>query len=109
MSKANTIKKDDLVVVIAGKNKGATGKVLEVLRPKVDKTRAGLPRPRTSTGVRYIIEGVNIITKHVKKEGREEGGRVEQEAPLPASKVALAATYKGKKNEPKKTATDDEK
>jgi large subunit ribosomal protein L24 len=99
MSK-ETIKKGDMVAVIAGKEKHKTGEVLEVLHAKVDKTHAGLPRPRTSSGLRYIIHGVNLITKHVKKEGREEGGIIRTEAPLPASKVILAKNYKGRKEDP---------
>ena len=44
------IKKGDTVIVIAGKDKGKEGKVLEVC-PKEDKV---------------IVEGVNMITKHIK-------------------------------------------
>ncbi|MDD2447286.1 MAG: 50S ribosomal protein L24 [Tissierellia bacterium] len=66
------IKSGDTVVVISGKNKGKTGKVLTVL-PKEN---------------RVIVEGVNIITKH-KKPGSptSPGGILKYEAPINASKV----------------------
>ena len=68
------VKKDDTVVVISGKDKGKMGKVL-VASPKESKV---------------IIEGVNFVTKHMKPKGMgQQGGRIEQEGPLYASKVML--------------------
>jgi large subunit ribosomal protein L24 len=70
------IKKGDEVVVIAGKDKGATGKVLRV-------------DPRAE---RVVVEGVNIITKNIKADAQragKESGRVQVEAPLHVSNVAL--------------------
>ena len=70
------IKKGDEVVVIAGKDKGATGKVLRV------DVRAE----------RVVVEGVNIITKNIKADAAragKESGRVQVEAPLHVSNVAL--------------------
>ncbi|MDL4821664.1 50S ribosomal protein L24 [Actinomadura opuntiae] len=71
------IRKGDEVVVIAGKDKGATGKVLRVL-PRED---------------RVVVEGVNLITKNIKADQQRAGresGRVTVEAPLHVSNVALA-------------------
>ena len=66
------IKKDDLVQVIAGKNVGTQGKVLVVDRAKN----------------RVIVEGVNVITKHVKPSRQnQQGGIVKTEAPINASNV----------------------
>ena len=67
------IHKDDVVVVIAGKNKGRTGKIL-----KVD----------TSTS-RVVVEGVNIVKRHVRKNGDQPGKILEVEAPIHVSNVAL--------------------
>jgi large subunit ribosomal protein L24 len=70
------IKKGDEVVVIAGKDKGATGKVLRVDRG----------------AERVVVEGVNIITKNIKAAAQragKESGRVQVEAPLHVSNVAL--------------------
>ena len=66
------VKRDDKVVVISGKDKGKKGKVLAVI-----------PKER-----RVIVEGVNIVSKHVKprKQG-ETGGIIKQEAPIDASNV----------------------
>jgi large subunit ribosomal protein L24 len=102
MSKTE-IKKGDKVIVTAGKNKGQTGEVLEVLPSKSDRTKAGLPRPRTATGARLLIAGVNIVKHHDKKQGNEEAGIHEKEAPLRRSKVALFSTYKGKKSDDAET------
>lgn len=73
MKKFN-IKKDDLVIVIKGENKGKKGKVLKVLR---DKNRV-------------IVEGVNIVKRHQKarKQG-EKSGIIEKEAPVSISNVML--------------------
>ena len=67
-----SIKKDDLVVVLSGKDKGKQGKVLSVL-PKESKV---------------IVEKVNIVSRHTKprKQG-EEGGILKKEAPIYACKV----------------------
>jgi len=70
------IKKGDLVQVIAGKDKGARGKVLAV---DVEKQRV-------------IVEGVNIVKRHQKVRmvrGAQEGGILEREAPVHISNVML--------------------
>jgi large subunit ribosomal protein L24 len=70
------IRKGDEVVVIAGKDKGATGKVL-----RVDPRRE-----------RVVVEGVNLITKNIKADQQragKESGRVTVEAPLHVSNVAI--------------------
>ena len=72
------IKKGDTVKVIAGKDKGAEGKVIQVLREEQ----------------RVIVEGVNRIKKHTKvvnQGGRDgsTGGIVTQEAPIHVSNVQL--------------------
>ncbi|SEG49631.1 LSU ribosomal protein L24P [Bryocella elongata] len=68
------IKRNDLVVVIAGKNKGtSTHRVLRVL---TDKNRV-------------LVEGVNIVTKHKKPTQTQQGGIVKQEAPIHISNVMV--------------------
>jgi large subunit ribosomal protein L24 len=67
------IRKDDRVVVLAGKDKGKTGKVLEV-------------RPREN---RVIVEGINIIKRHTKPRPPDNpGGVIERPAPIHLSNVA---------------------
>ena len=69
------IKKDDDVVVVAGKDKGTKGKVLAVY-PKADQ---------------LLVAGVNVITKHIKpSQTNPQGGRVRKEAPIHTSNVMLA-------------------
>jgi len=71
------IKKGDTVEVIAGKDKGVTGKVLEVIK-------------RDS---RVIVEGVNRVKKHTKQtqtdRGVNVGGILTIEAPIDLSNVML--------------------
>ncbi len=71
------IKKDDMVVVIAGRDKGAQGRVLKVL-PEMD---------------RVLIEGVNLVKRHQKPTPRQQqGGIIEKEAPIHVSNVMLLDT-----------------
>ena len=73
------IKKDDTVVVIAGKDKGKKGTVIKAM-PKEN---------------RVIVEGVNMITKHAKpSQANPNGGIVQKEAPIDISNVMLVV--KGK-------------
>jgi len=75
------VKQDDKVVVVAGKDKGTTGKVLRVL----------------SGADRVLVEGVNVITKHIKpSQANPQGGRVKKEAPIHMSNVMLADPEDGK-------------
>lgn len=68
------IRVGDTVVVTAGKDKGKTGEVLQVLA-KQDKV---------------IVEGVNNVTKHIKpSQADPEGGIVTREAPIHVSNVAF--------------------
>jgi large subunit ribosomal protein L24 len=75
-----TILINDMVQVIAGKNKGKEGKVKKIL------TKLN----------RVVIEGVNIITKHVKASQGAKGKKVEVEAPIHISNV-MALCPKTKK------------
>ena len=80
MQKKLHIKKGDTVVVIAGNDKGQKGKVLEVLRAKN----------------RAIIEGVNMITKHVKPSANNpEGGIEKTEAPIHISNIMVVDPASG--------------
>ena len=71
------VKKDDTVLVIAGKDKGAKGKVLQAY-PERD---------------RVLVEGVNRIKKHTPisttQRGARSGGIVTQEAPIHVSNVMV--------------------
>ncbi len=75
------IKRDDEVIVIAGRDKGKRGKVMRVLPDK-----------------RLIVSGIQMIKKHQKPNPQMgvAGGIVEKEAPIQASNVAIynAATKK---------------
>ena len=74
MSNKVHVKTGDEVVVINGKYRGKRGKVLEV-SPKEGKV---------------IVEGINIVTKHVKpRKAGEQGGLVKAESALYADKVQL--------------------
>ena len=80
MSKLH-IKKNDTVVVLAGQDKGKTGKVLKVL---VDENRA-------------LVEGVNMVSKSTKPSAKNpQGGSVKQEAPIHISNLSLVDPKSGK-------------
>ncbi len=68
------IKKNDLVMVIAGKEKGKSGRVLRILPEKE----------------RVIVEKINFVKRHTRPHGRQrQGGILEKEAPLHLSNVML--------------------
>ena len=67
------IRKDDTVVVLAGKDRGKTGRVVRVLADKE----------------RVVVEGINMVHRHVKGTPEQPGRIVEKEAPLHVSNVAL--------------------
>ncbi|MDR2654988.1 MAG: 50S ribosomal protein L24 [Oscillospiraceae bacterium] len=75
------VKTGDTVIVLSGDDRGKKGKVLEVsVKEK-----------------KVIVQGVNIVKKHVKpKKANEQGGIVEVESPMYACKVALACPQTGK-------------
>lgn len=76
------IRKNDNVIVIAGKDKGKKGKV-----------RRALPKEG-----RVVVEGINMIKRHSKTKGQaRQAGIIELEAPLDVSKVMLIC---GKCNKP---------
>ncbi len=68
------IRKDDMVKIIAGKDKDKTGKVLHV------DTKNG----------KVLVEGCNMVTKHTKpNQQNQTGGIVHQESPIDISNVML--------------------
>lgn len=75
------VKKDDTVIVITGKDKGAKGRVL-----------AAYPRLN-----RVLVEGVNMVKKHTKpSQANPQGGILNQEAPIHVSNVMLVDPKSGK-------------
>jgi large subunit ribosomal protein L24 len=75
------VKKDDNVIVISGKDKGKKGRVI-----------AAYPREN-----RVLVEGVNMVKKHTRPSmNNQQGGIVEQEAPIHASNVMHVDPKSGK-------------
>lgn len=85
------IHKDDVVVVITGKNKGRTGKVLRVL----------------PTENRVVVEGVAMVKRHMKGQGEQPGRIVEREASIHVSNVALWDAENNKRRKVSLRRTDD--
>jgi large subunit ribosomal protein L24 len=79
---AAKIRSNDEVIVIAGKDKGKTGKVTQVLTSE-DKV---------------IVEGINVVKKAVKPNPQlgEQGGLIDKEMPLNVSNVAILNPTTGK-------------
>lgn len=71
---AAKIKKGDKVVVLAGRDKGRTGEVIQV-NPSEE---------------RALVRGVNMVQRHQKPQGVNEGGIVSKEAPIHLSNLAVA-------------------
>ena len=80
--KKSKIKKNDQVVVIAGKNRGARGKVLRVL-PARDMA---------------VVERVNMVKRHTRQNPQRgiQGGVLEKEAPIRLSNLMLVDPTSGK-------------
>ena len=67
------LKTGDKVVVITGKDKGKQGKIIKTLRAEN----------------KVIVEGINMIKKHVKPNGQNAGSIVDMEAPINAANVMI--------------------
>jgi large subunit ribosomal protein L24 len=77
---AAKIKKGDTVIVIAGRDKGRTGEVIEM---------------RPAAG-RALVRGVNVVKRHQKQSTSQEGGIISKEAPIHLSNLSLADPKDGK-------------
>ena len=77
---AAKIKKGDTVIVIAGRDKGRTGEVIEM---------------RREDG-RVLVRGVSMVKRHQRQTAAQEGGIVSKEASIHVSNVALADPKDGK-------------
>jgi large subunit ribosomal protein L24 len=71
---AAKIKKGDKVVVLAGRDKGRSGQVLQVF-PKLD---------------RALVSGVNMVKRHQSQTVKQEAGIISKEAPIHLSNLAFA-------------------
>ncbi|MDC9824748.1 50S ribosomal protein L24 [Devosia sp. ZB163] len=68
------IKKGDRVVVLAGKDKGKTGQVLQVI----------------PTETRAVVQGLNLVRRHTKQTASQDAGIFTKEAPIHLSNLAVA-------------------
>ena len=79
--KKMSIRKEDTIIVLSGKDKGKQGKVLEVM-PKEGKV---------------VVEKVNVVSRHQKPRRQgEQGGIMKKEAPIYACKVQRVCPKCGK-------------
>ncbi len=74
------IKKGDKVVVLAGRDKGKSGEVIEI-RPKEN---------------RALVRGVNMVRRHQRQSATQEGGIISKEGPINLSNIALEDPKDGK-------------
>jgi large subunit ribosomal protein L24 len=77
---AAKIRKGDKVVVLAGRDKGRTGEVVEV------HPAAG----------RALVRGVNLVKRHQRQSAQQEGGIISKELPIHLSNIAIADPKDGK-------------
>jgi len=92
------VKKNDVVKILTGSDKGKTGKILRVIN---------------KTG-KVVVEKVNVRKRHRKATGKQPGGIIEQEGPIHASNVMLMssgqkADHKTEKKAEKKTDKKEKK
>ena len=77
---AAKIKKGDKVIVLAGRDKGRSGEVVEV---------------RPAEG-RAMVRGVNVVKRHQRQTAQQEGGIISKELPVHLSNIAIADPKDGK-------------
>jgi large subunit ribosomal protein L24 len=77
---AAKIRKGDKVIVMAGRDKGRTGEVIEV-RPAAD---------------RALVRGVNMVKRHQRQTAQQEGGIISKESTIHLSNLAIADPKDGK-------------
>jgi large subunit ribosomal protein L24 len=77
---AAKIRKGDKVVVLAGRDKGRSGEVIEV-RPAED---------------RAVVRGINMVKRHQRQTAQQEGGIISKELAVHLSNIALADPKDGK-------------
>ena len=77
---AAKIKKGDKVIVLAGRDKGRSGEVIEV-RPAND---------------RALVRGVNMVKRHQRQTAQQEGGIISKESTIHLSNLAMADPKDGK-------------
>ena len=77
---SNKIKKGDNVVVLAGRDKGKRGEVIEVI-------------PKES---RALVRGINMVRRHQRQSPSQEGGIISKEGPIQISNLAIEDPKDGK-------------
>ena len=77
---AAKIRKGDKVIVLAGRDKGRTGEVVEV-------------RPAAN---RALVRGINMVKRHQRQTAQQEGGIISKEGAVHLSNLALADPKDGK-------------
>ena len=80
------IRKGDSVVVLSGKDKGKNGKVLKIIRSKIDSR------------VKAVVEGVNVVKKHMKQSATSKGGIESKELPIHLCKLSIVDPKNSKPN-----------
>ena len=76
----NKIRKGDKVVILAGKDKGRTGEVIQVM-PKEDVA---------------LVRGINMVKRHQRQSQTQEAGIINKEAPIHLSNLGVADPKDGK-------------
>ena len=73
LAKSYRVKKGDTVMIITGKDRGKTGKILRLISKKDA----------------VVVEGLNLVKRHTKARGNEPGSIAEKESPLNVSNVMI--------------------
>lgn len=91
------LKKNDIVEVITGEERGRRGKILEIIRDK-------------ETGCKIIVEGLNLAKKHQKtRSARKPGGIIDLPQPIHISNLALICPKCGKRTKIRKERIEEKR
>ena len=85
------LKKNDKVIILAGKDKGKTGDISRIIPAKN----------------KVVVAGVNMISKHTKPNQNNKGGIQKMEAAIDASNVAVVCAKCKKHMTPKRKVTEN--
>lgn len=85
------LRKNDKVIILAGKDKGKTGEIREVIPTKN----------------KVVVTGINMISKNVKPSQNSKGGIQKMEAPIDASNVAVVCSKCKKHMTPKRSVLEN--
>lgn len=97
------VKKGDNVILLCGKDRGKSGKILHILSQVIPKRRKKLQERRV------IVEGLNLVKRHTRAQGQRPGGIIDKTSPIYISNVMLVCPHCNKPARMGKKVLEDER